>query len=277
MDDLDFVTAPEEKTVYDPAVALDFFKLAGTTLKAPKGGTLFTEQTAGDKMYYVAAGEVALTAGGKNLDVLKTGEIIGEMSTILDLPRSATATARTDSILIGLAREQFFDTLRKKPEFALMMMRLLLARLRLVLSMLRLRGGLPGDVQAKSARMIDDTLLKSIAGSLGSTARSRFPKDRPIVVEGGSGSVMYIVLEGSAAISIKGKVVETVGVGGIFGEMALVDEGQRAATATAASDCALLAIDRASFINLVRSNPDFGVELLKNVCERLRYLNAQRR
>ena len=275
--DLDFVTEPEKKAVYDPEVARTFFRSCGTTVKAVKDGTLFAEQAPGDKMYFIAAGEITLSAGGKNIDVLRDGEIIGEMSAIIGTPRTATAVARTDCILIGMSREQFFDALQKQPEFALMLMRMILSRLRLALSMLRIRGGLPSNDKGKLGRVLDNRLLKAIAVSLPKAAHNRFAKDRPVLVEGGTGSVMYIVLEGGVSISIKGAVVETIGVGGIFGEMALVDDAPRAASATATSYCTLLAIDRASFMELVKSNPDFGAELLRNLSERLRYLNSQRK
>ena len=58
--------------------------------------------------------------------------------------------------------------------------------------------------------------------------------------------------------------------------MALVDEAPRAASATATSNCTLLAIDRAAFIQLVKTNPEFGAELLRNLSERLRYLNTHK-
>jgi CRP/FNR family cyclic AMP-dependent transcriptional regulator len=277
MEDLDFVTAPEKKTVYDSDVARTFFQSCGTPLKAVKGTTLFAEQAEGDKMYFLVGGEITVSTAGKTIDVIRAGEIIGEMSAIAETPRAATATARTDCMLIGLSREQFLGALQHQPEFALMLMRMILARLRLGLSMLHMRGGFVGHNPRKSARVLDDKLLKSITASLGQTARSSFPKDRAIIVEGGSGAVMYVVLEGGASISIKGQVVETISVGGLFGEMALVDEGPRAASATATSDCTLLAIDRTAFIELVKSNPAFGTELLKNLSERLRYLNAQRK
>ena len=47
------------------------------------------------------------------------------------------------------------------------------------------------------------------------------------------------------AISLRGTIVERVGPGGVFGEMALVDQGARAANAAAETDCALLAISQA--------------------------------
>ena len=277
MEDLDFVTEPEKKTVYDPDVARAFFKSCGTVLEAVKGTTLFVEQSQGDKIYFIAAGEVALSLNGKNIDISRTGEVIGEMATITGTPRAATAVARTDCILIGLARDPFFAALQRQPDFALMLMRMMLARLRLGLSILRMRGTLADKDAGNTGRVADDALLKSIVAALAPSARSRFPKDRVILVEGGTGACMYVVQEGRVSIAIKGAVIETIGVGGIFGEMALVDDAPRAASAIATSDCTLLAIDRAAFLELIRSNPAFGTELLKNISERLRYLNAQRK
>lgn len=277
MEDLDFVTAPEKKAVYDRDVARAFFQSCGTALRAARGTVLFAEQAPGDKMYFLAGGEITVSAGGKTIDVIRDGEIIGEMSAITGAPRTATATARTDCVLIGLARDQFFEALRKQPEFALMLMRMMLSRIRLAVSMLRVRGGPAADGSGNTARVLDERLLKSIASSAPPSAHSRFPQGRAIIVEGSTGTVMYVVLDGSVSVAVKGKTVETIGKGGVFGEMALVDEGPRAASATAAGDCTLLAIDRNAFTSLVKSNPAFGTELLKTLCERLRYLNAQRR
>jgi CRP-like cAMP-binding protein len=81
---------------------------------------------------------------------------------------------------------------------------------------------------------------------------------------------MYVVIEGLVSISIRGAVVERVGPGGIFGEMALVDQSPRAANAVAEADCALLAINRNVFLNLVKSEPSFGIALLSATAERLR-------
>ena len=72
MEDLDFVTEPEKKTVYDPDVARAFFKSCGTVLEAVKGTILFVEQSQGDKIYFIAAGEVALSLNGKNIDISRT-------------------------------------------------------------------------------------------------------------------------------------------------------------------------------------------------------------
>ena len=88
--------------------------------------------------------------------------------------------------------------------------------------------------------------------------------------EGDGGVFMYVVLRGRVAISIQFTVVERVGPGGVFGEMALVDQSPRAASAAADTDCVLLAIDRNDFLGLVKGKPAFAVSLLQAVAERLR-------
>ena len=95
-----------------------------------------------------------------------------------------------------------------------------------------------------------------------------------IFAEGDSAVFMYIVLSGRVAISIRSKVVEMVGPGGVFGEMALVDQSARAATAKAETACSLLAINRSDFLALVRGKPAFGVSLLQALAERLRYMTS---
>jgi CRP/FNR family cyclic AMP-dependent transcriptional regulator len=85
---------------------------------------------------------------------------------------------------------------------------------------------------------------------------------------------MYLVLQGRVAISIQGTVVERVTPGSMFGEMALVDQSPRAATATAETPCMFLTINRNDFLSLVRSNPAFAVSMLKAVSERLRNMTS---
>ena len=70
-------------------------------------------------------------------------------------------------------------------------------------------------------------------------------------------------------------LVARVGPGGVFGEMALVDQAVRAATAKAESDCTLLAINRNAFLQLVKTSPAFGIALLNGIAERAKDLAAR--
>ena len=278
MEDLDFVQTKEaDKSVYDVEVARSFFLNNGKPATLKKDGVLLTEQAAGGRMFFLIRGEIALSLNGKGLDVVRGGEILGEMSVITGSPRTATAIAKTDCLLIAMEAGQFQEALSRQPEFALMLMYMMLSRLRLTLSILCIRGGLSGAAANNSGCVLGGKLLNNIAAALGESAVVRFPKGRNIIVEGTTGVSMYALLQGTVAISIQGKAVETAGPGGVFGEMALVDSGPRAASVTATSDCKLLTINRESFMKLVKSNPIFGIEMLKGFAERLRYLNTLRK
>jgi CRP/FNR family cyclic AMP-dependent transcriptional regulator len=64
-----------------------------------------------------------------------------------------------------------------------------------------------------------------------------FSAGQHIFTVGQPGDVMYVVKEGEVDIVINGKVVDTVGPGGLLGEMALIDKRPRSATAIAKTDC----------------------------------------
>jgi len=174
--------------------------------------------------------------------------------------------ARSDCRVLSLDDKGFAAALQKKPEFALMMLGTLITRLRGMIAKL---SGVP-TAQTKESRVFDKKLLASLQSGLGDQATVRYERGKVIMVAGQTGALMYVVLEGSVAISIRGAVVERVGPGGVFGEMALVDQSPRSANAAAEADCTLLAINRTVFLSMVKSDPTFGISLLSSMAERVR-------
>jgi len=87
---------------------------------------------------------------------------------------------------------------------------------------------------------------------------------------GESGDQMFIVLKGEAEITLNGKLLETVGAGGVFGEMTLVDHHERSADVTAKVDTTIATIDQKRFLYLIRNHPFFAIEIMKVMTERLR-------
>jgi len=267
--------APPQVPVYIPAIARAFFESAGKEEAAPPGTVFFAENEKAsrillkrDKMYLLLEGQVSLTAKGQAIGAVRVGEIFGEMAAMTESPRSATAVARSQCRVISLDDKAFNSALQKKPEFALMMMSIMITRLR---SMISRQSGVPNAADAKeSPRVFDKTLLASLSQGLGEQAQARYDRGKVIMVTGQTGALMYVVLEGRVSISIRGAVVQYVGPGGVFGEMALVDQSPRAANAAAETDCVLLGINRNVFLNLIKSNPTFGSSLLTAVAERVR-------
>jgi CRP-like cAMP-binding protein len=91
--------------------------------------------------------------------------------------------------------------------------------------------------------------------------------------EGDPGEHMFAVLEGTVDIVIHGTIVETVNAGGVFGEMALVEERPRIASAIVTADAKLVRIDRNRFMFLVQQNPFFALQLMTVMAERLRRMD----
>lgn len=276
MEDLDFTQPTIRSDIYDPAVARACFEPLGRLETIARGKPFFIEGQGSDRMYLLVEGEVGLLRGTKSIDVIKTGEIFGELAALTGHPRSASAMARTDCRAISLDLAQFQQAIQKAPEFALMMMSIIINRLRLTATMMKMTRTLPDARERDEVRVFDKKMLEELAGAMHERPRQEVLPDRVIMEEGQGGVFMYVVLEGRVAISIQSNVVERVGQGGVFGEMALVDQSKRAASAIAETRCLLLTLNRNDFLTLIKSKPGFAVSLLKGLAERLRFLTTQK-
>lgn len=103
----------------------------------------------------------------------------------------------------------------------------------------------------------------------------QFPAGSTIFSAGDPGTLMFAVLEGTVDIVIHGKTVETVGPGGVFGEMALIEELPRIATALVKTDARVVPIDRKRFMFLVQQNPFFALQLMTVMAQRLRHMDEK--
>jgi CRP/FNR family cyclic AMP-dependent transcriptional regulator len=103
----------------------------------------------------------------------------------------------------------------------------------------------------------------------------KFPAGHAVFREGERGDHMFAVVKGSVDLVINGKVVETVEPGGVFGEMALVEEQPRVATAMAKADAELVRIDRKRFLFLIQQTPYFSLQLMAIMATRLRQMNKR--
>ncbi|HUX23029.1 MAG TPA: cyclic nucleotide-binding domain-containing protein, partial [Burkholderiales bacterium] len=173
----------------------------------------------------------------------------------------------------SLDEKQFHAALEKKPEFALMLMSTMVQRLRQ--SIAKLAAARSTVAPAEHGDILDRKTLASLQKELAAQQPVEFAADKVIMSAGAVGAFMYVVLDGRVAIWVGGSVVEHVGSGGMFGEMALVDRSARAASAKAETDCRLLAINRTDFLGLVRSKPAFGASLLKSIAVRMQQLAQQ--
>ena len=104
------------------------------------------------------------------------------------------------------------------------------------------------------------------------TAERDFVAGEVIFKEGDVGDAFYAVLEGKVRISkeINGAGEEALTIldkGSYFGEMALIDEFPRSASAVAHTDCRVLMMDKADFSQLLSRNKELAYKLLWVFCQ----------
>jgi CRP/FNR family cyclic AMP-dependent transcriptional regulator len=97
-----------------------------------------------------------------------------------------------------------------------------------------------------------------------------FPAGTVIFAEGQKRDSMYVVQSGQVELKVAGRTVEILGVDGFFGEMALIDQAARSATAIAKTDCSVIPINEKSFLFMVEETPFFALTVMRTLTGRLR-------
>jgi CRP-like cAMP-binding protein len=97
-----------------------------------------------------------------------------------------------------------------------------------------------------------------------------------IIEQNTTGTEMYIIVQGSVEVFIKGLEEESVliflGQGQVFGEMALLDQGYRSASVRATSEgCKLYLLEYQKFRELARSNRNIGFQIMRNLASDLAF------
>ncbi|MGA2530974.1 MAG: PEP/pyruvate-binding domain-containing protein [Acidimicrobiales bacterium] len=98
----------------------------------------------------------------------------------------------------------------------------------------------------------------------------RFVEGETVVMEGSGGAAFFFIDSGEAAVSVKGEQRGTLRQGDYFGEIALIDEGPRAATITALSELVCYGLTFWEFRPLVQQNGAIGWKLLQSLARKLR-------
>lgn len=98
------------------------------------GQAVFKKGDLGDCMYIIADGRVRIHDGDRTLNDLCAGEVFGEMAVLDAEPRSASATAAVDSLLLRLDQEPLYEVMEDRIEVTRGIVRMLCQRLRARLS-----------------------------------------------------------------------------------------------------------------------------------------------
>ena len=110
-------------------------------------------------------------------------------------------------------------------------------------------------------------------------ASKEFLRDESIFREGSIGGEFYIIQRGTVAIQKRfgesERELARLSASECFGEMALFDDAPRSASAVAASDATLLALERSRFSSLLMQRPEMALEVCRVLSWRLRDANEK--
>jgi CRP-like cAMP-binding protein len=90
-----------------------------------------------------------------------------------------------------------------------------------------------------------------------------------LVLPGDPGSGMYVVLEGTVSVEMRGGFHAELGPGNFFGEIALLSQSGRVARVRAATAARCLSVPREDFLALVESEPSLALKMLRELARRL--------
>ena len=113
--------------------------------------------------------------------------------------------------------------------------------------------------------------------------KRQYDADEVIFSQGSMGAGMYIIIDGSVRIVIEpsGSLLAELGEGEFFGEIALLDEAPRSATAVARTPCTVLGFFQADLFGLTERNPRLGTKIIMKLARmtgrRLMASNEQNR
>ena len=107
-----------------------------------------------------------------------------------------------------------------------------------------------------------------------------FKRGATICSKGDPGNSLFAVISGTVKISVsspdgRNAILNLIGAGDLFGEIAVLDGQARTADATANTNCEIYVIDRRDFLPFVRSQPALAMKFIEILCTRLRWTSDQ--
>jgi CRP/FNR family cyclic AMP-dependent transcriptional regulator len=125
---------------------------------------------------------------------------------------------------------------------------------------------------------IDPSKLKLLAFA---SERVIFGQGQELFHQGDSGDTAYIIIDGNAEVLIDSPggelAVAKIGKNELVGEIAILCDVPRTATLRADDQVTTLAISKDLFFQMVREYPDMGIEIMRELAQRLEQTNAQLR
>lgn len=279
------------------------------TVNYQDGALIFEEGAPGEGMYEVIRGSVAILANyhkeeERKLTEVKPGGVFGEMAVVESAPRSATAVAIGETELLLITAGELDTYLREHPDRILMLMRSLGTRVRALTrdysEACECIAKAEEEEQYRKANLwkkflhlagfyerhkdsLTNTSTAEFRAPLYKLSGSRttlYPEHAMIFREGDDSDCLYIVREGEIGIySGYGLKTEqhlsTMTAGEYFGEMGMIEEVPRSATAVTMDKPAKLErIGKDELAAMMKDSPETVIDILRCLSARLRKLTV---
>ena len=127
----------------------------------------------------------------------------------------------------------------------------------LVLRRVSIFAGTPDEVLAQLAPLLDEV---------------EAPAGQTVINKGEMGTYMYIIAEGHLRVHDGERIINDVGEGEVFGEMAVLDPAPRSASVTSLEDARLLRLDQGPFYELMADHVEIAQGVIQVLARRLRAL-----
>jgi CRP-like cAMP-binding protein len=262
---------------------------------------IFKETVYQNWMYSICEGSVDIysgygTADEKKLITLTKGQFFGEIGMIAVMPRTATAVAAENRVVLEqICHADLEDYLKSHPEHLLPIMRSVSARTRELtedLSAITKAAnestskntgwleGFIGKLVAKKAAMDESAVLskRQQALAVGNPPLLRLRAGDVIFRAGEEADCMYDIYDGQVGIYSdyrmeNEKLLATRYTEEVFGEMGILDDMPRSATAVCLTDCVFLVVKPENFMHFFQEKPAKILQILQQMCIQLRDLS----
>lgn len=261
-------------------------------------------------MYGICEGAVDIyteygTAAQKKLVTLKKGQFFGEIGMIAVMPRTATAVAAADHVVLEqISNDNFEEYLKKYPENIQPIMSSVSRRIRELTDDMsgitqmtnalmgeqetentavgaladlakKLLGSLKARKEFNSEFMVKNKLQQALAGEIPPVVR--FSAGDVIFRAGDKADCMYDIYDGNVGIysdyqTENEKLLTKLYADEVFGEMGILDDMPRSATAVCLTDCTMLVVKTENFMQFFQTKPVKILQILQQMCIQLRDL-----
>lgn len=224
---------------------------------------IIREGHAGDKFFIIVEGEVQISVlaedGQSNIiiDKLTSGQWFGEISLILDTPRTATVTTVTPTLVLSLSRDSFKRFLNIAPELAEPFEALVTHRTANTLRKFSFFANIKENRPWSKLELLASLMQYEL-----------YPDPVILFRVGNAGEKFYIIARGSVEVLLESsndsaeKIIERLTEGSYFGEMALLNQTSRAATVrTSSKNTVLLSLTMECFRKFLQITPELKVLL----------------